>query len=126
MREASTIKSVALPAAAAAALTAAINVGAFDLGGRCEIHLELPDLPSLVNTKKATVELFESDTEGGSYTVMPCTGNMVVTAGASGGVAKLFRLYLPPEHKAWIKGKVTVESGGGDNTAKTLTLAINL
>lgn len=126
MREASSIKTVALPAAAAAALTGAIKVGAYDLGGACEVHLEVPATASLVSTKKITLDLYESDTEGGSYTVMPCTGNMVITGGSSGGAATLFRLYLPPTHKAWIKGRAAVESGGGDNTAVSLTLAINI
>jgi len=58
---------------------------------------------------------------------MPTTGGMsVVGASSAGAAAKLFRLYLPPVHKAWIKGKVTVQASGGDNTAKKLTLAIDL
>jgi hypothetical protein len=127
MRERQTIKTVALPAAAAAALTGAINVGTHNIGQRCEVHLELEATPSLVDTKKITVDLYESDTESGSYTVIPTTGNMVVTgAGGAGAGAKLFRIFLPPVHKPWIKGRAAVESGGGDNTAKKLTLAIDL
>jgi hypothetical protein len=127
MRERQTIKTVALPAAAATALTGGINVGTHNIGQRCEIHLEVESLPSLVDTKVVTVDLVESDTENGSYTVIPTTGNMsLVGAGGAGAAARLFRIFLPPVHKPWIKGRVAVETGGGNNTARKLTLAIDL
>lgn len=127
MREFNTMKTVALPAAGSSALTAAIDVGTGPQRASFEVHLELPALPSLADTKKATVELFECDTEGGTYAAMPGTGGMSVTGESSAGSgAKLWRLYLPPIHKRFIKGKVTVEASGGDNTAKALTLAIDL
>jgi hypothetical protein len=127
MLERQTIKSVALPAAGASASTAAIHFGTSDLGSACKIKLSLEALPSLVNTKKATVTLTECDTEGGSYTTLETVGNMAVTGPSSGGsAAKEWELYLPPVHKAYIKAAVAVESAGGDNTAKTLTMAVRI
>lgn len=127
MLERQTIKSVALPAAGSSAATAAINVGVSDLGSAARLQLALEALPNLANTKKATVTLTESDTEDGSYTTLETVGNMAVTGPSSGGSsAKTWELYLPPVHKAWIKANVAVETSGGDNTAKTLTMAVRI
>lgn len=127
MLERQTIKSVALPAAGAIASTAAIQFGTSDLGSACKIKLSLEALPSLVNTKKATVTITECDTEDGSYTTLETVGNMSVTGLSSGGSpAKDWEFYLPPVHKAFIKAAVAVEASGGDNTAKTLTMAVRI
>lgn len=127
MRERSSIKTVALPAANASASTAALRIPLGPHRGAFEFHLELPATPSLVNTKKITVTLEESDVEGSGFAAMPTTGNMIVTGPASGGgLAALFRLYCPPVHKEWVRATVAVETGGGDNTAKSLTFAIDI
>lgn len=119
-------RTVALPAANAAALTAAVDLGGVEAGplaNPLEVHLSLPALPSLVDTKKATVDLYDCDSEDGSYTVIPGTGNLSVTgAGGAGAAAKSWRLYLQPHTRRFVKARVAVESGGGDNTALSLTL----
>lgn len=127
MRERQTIKSVALPAAGSSASTAAIEVGVSDLGSACRIALDLEALPNLANTKKASVVLEHADTEGGSYSTLETVGNMSVTGPSSGGsAAKSWKLYLPPVHKAWIKATISVDGSGGDNTAKNLTMAVEI
>jgi hypothetical protein len=127
MREFNTIKTVSLPAAAASATTDPIDVGTGPHRANFEVHLELPATPSLANTKSITLTLEECDTIDGSFTTVPTVGNMSVTgANSAGAAAKLFRFYLPPIHKRFIRGKAAVEASGGDNTAKKLTLALDL
>lgn len=127
MRELNTIKTVSLPAAGSSAQTDPIDVGTGPQRGNFEVHLELPATPSLADTKKITLTLEECDTIDGSYTTMPTVGNMSVTgASSAGAAAKLFRFYLPPIHKRFIRGAAAVEASGGNNTAKKLTLALDL
>lgn len=119
-------RTVALPAANAAALTAAVDLGSErvgPVGPPLEVHLSLPALPNLADTKKATVDLYDCDTLGGSYAPVATTGNMSVTGvSTSGSAAATWRLYLPPHTRRFVKARVAVEASGGDNTAKTLTL----
>lgn len=121
-------KSVALPAAAAAALTAAIDLYSVQVGpvgSNIEVNLSIEAVPNLVDAKTITLDLYHCDTLAGSYTVVPTVGNMVVTgAGGVGAAATKFRFYFPPETKRFIKGRAAVLTAGGDNTAKTLTLAL--
>lgn len=127
MRERTSIKTVALPAAAASASTAALRIPLGPHRGAFEFHVELPATPNLVATKKITITLEESDSESTGFAALPTVGNMIVTGPASGGgLATLFRLYCPPVHKEWVRATVAVESGGGDNTAKSLTFAADL
>lgn len=121
------IKTVALPAAGNSASTGAIQVGNGNVGDRVEFLFEYPALPNLVNTKKVTTTFEHSDTEGGSYTAIEGTGNMVITGPASGGSpAKTFGVFIPRRHKAWVRATVAVEAAGGDNTASSLTFAPDL
>lgn len=119
-------RTVALPAANASALTAAVDLGcdrAGPVAHPLEIHLSLPALPSLADTKKVTVDLFDCDTLNGTYAVVPTTGNMSVTGvSTSGAPATSWRLYLPPNTRRFIKARVAVEASGGDNTARSLTM----
>lgn len=119
-------RTVALPAAAAAALTSSVDLGgdrAGPLGHTLEVHLSLPALPSLVDAKTVTVDLYDCDTEDGVYAVVPTVGNMVVTgAGGAGAAAKSWRFYLPPDTRRFVKARAAVLTGGGDNTAKSLAM----
>lgn len=119
-------RTVALPAAAASALTAVVDLGADragPLGHTLEVHLSLPALPNLADGKSVTVNLQDCDTEGGAYATIPTTGTMSVAgAGGAGAAAKTWRLYLPPHTRRYLKAQVSVEALGGDNTAKSLTL----
>lgn len=127
MKDASLIKTVALPAAAASASTAAIDLGVpnADQIGVVKVTITLPALPALVDDKTVTVSLTDCATSGGSYTAIPGVGNLVVTgAGGAGAAAKTWVLYLPPHTKQFLKGKADVLTGGGDNTAKSLTIEV--
>ena len=130
MRELSTIKTVALPAAGASASTAPLDFQSAAPGpqrGKFEIHVELPALPNLVAAKTVAVELEHSDVVDSGFVSIPGTGNMKVTGATGNGVgAALFRLYLPPLFKRYVRATATVLAAGGDNTASNLTLAVDL
>lgn len=127
MRERQTIKSIALPAAGASAVTASLDFGTALPGPqKITLALELPALPSLANTKTATLEV-EDSADNSSFAPIPGTGNMsVVGAGGTGAAAKIFRLNLPPVFRRYVRAKATVQADGGDNTAQSLTLAVEL
>ena len=129
MLERQSIKTVALPAAGATAVTASLDFGSANPGpqqGNGRILLRLPALPNLVSTKKVTVDLQHS-ADDVSFENIPGTGNMSVTGPTSGGsAAQDFRLYLPPQFKRYVRASVAVEAAGGDNTAQFLTLALEL
>lgn len=127
MRERSTTKTVALPAAAASAVTTALDFGTALPGPqKIELFLELPALPSLADTKKCTLDLEQSD-DNNTFAVIPGTGNMsVVGAGGAGAAAKTFRVLLPPGFKRYVRAKAAIDAVGGDNTAKSLTFGVEL
>lgn len=127
MRERQTIKTIALPAANASAVTPALDFGTALPGPqKIEIALELPALPNLADTKKCIVDLEHSD-DNSTFVVIPGTGNMsVVGVSTSGAAAKTFRVYLPPVFKRYVRAKATVEASGGSNIAQSLTLAVEL
>jgi len=127
MRERQSIKTIALPAANASAVTPALDFGTALPGPqKVELALELPALPSLADTKKCTLEL-EDSADNATFAVIAGTGNMsVVGAGGAGAAAKTFRVYLPPVFRRYVRAKATVDAVGGDNTAKSLTLAVEL
>lgn len=127
MRDVLMTKTVALPAAAATATTAALDLegsGGAHLAGKAYFELEVPATASLVSTKKITVALTECATLGGSYTAAVGYGNTVITGGGSGGAATKFKLAIHPGTLRYVKGTFSVESGGGDNTAVTATFAV--
>lgn len=130
MKDTLLIKTKALPAAGASALTDAIDLGvatADKLGLPKKVRFSLPALASLADDKNCTVELFDCDTAGGTYAVVPTTGNMAVTgAGGAGAAAKAWEFFLPPHCRQFVKGKATVDASGGDNTAKSLTFEFDL
>lgn len=127
MRERQTIKTVALPAAGASAATASLDFGTALPGPqKITLALELPALPSLVDDKTVTLEV-EDSADNATFAPIPGTGNMsVVGAGGAGAAAKTFRLNLPPVFRRYVRAKATVLAAGGDNTAKSLTLAVEL
>lgn len=120
-------RTKALPAAAASNFTDVLNLGSPNpcagVHVPIEVTLEIPALPALVDAKNATFEVFDCDTEGGTYAVVEGTGNTKrLGAGGAGAAAKWFRFFLPPNIRQFVKYKCTVDSGGGDNTGVTYTV----
>lgn len=119
-------RTKALPAAGASNFTDVVNLGSPNpcsgIHVPLEVTLEIPALPSLADTKNATFEVFDCDTEGGTYAVVEGTGNTKrLGAGGAGAAAKWFRFFLPPNVRQFVKIKCTVDASGGDNTGVTYT-----
>lgn len=120
-------RTKALPAAGASASTDVVDLGVTSPANGTQVPLQirltLPALPSLADTKNCTLEIQDCDTSDGSFASVEGTGNMKVTgAGGAGAAAKVFRVFLPPNVRRYLKAKATVDGSGGDNTAKSLTV----
>jgi hypothetical protein len=86
--------------------------------------MELPALPSLADTKKATITL-EDSADGTTFAAIPGLAALEVTgAGGAGAVAANRRVRLPADVRRYLRAKAAVEAAGGNNTAKSLTLAL--
>lgn len=116
----------ALPAAAASATTDTLDLG--PNGGKNQTGVELlisfPALPALVDTKKVTVTVRDS-ADDSTFADVVGYGNLILTgAGGAGVAATDFPLRLHDHVRQYVRIKVDVETGGGDNTAKSVTCAI--
>src|SRR5689334_4119207 len=124
------IKSVALPAAAATASTAVIDLGptggAHIPNGR--FKWSVPATPSLVDAKKITCSITHCATLAGSYVQVPGYGNQDITgvATSQGGPATEFRMPIAAHVLQYVKFTFAVESGGGSNVAVSGTGAVEL
>ena len=122
-------KSIALPAAAATANTASIDLGsAPGPVPSLQVELLIAALTVLIATKKITLTLQHSSDDGSTdaFADVPGTGAMIAVGKAGNGLdATTFRLFLPKDVKRYIRATATVETGGGDNTAKTFTLQLS-
>lgn len=88
------------------------------------LRYQIPTLANFVDTKKLTLSLEGATTSGGTFADMGVTA--VITAGASGIAAQNVELRLHPTTlRRYIKCKVAVETGGGDNTASSITASLD-
>ena len=125
LKDAELIHTVALPAAAATATTDPFNL-IQKPPHEChfEVELSLPALPSLADTKKTTVTLEDSE-DGITFATIAALASMEVTgAGGTGAAAVIRKVRLPSDVRQYIRAKVDVEADGGDNTAKSLAMAL--
>ena len=125
LKDAELINTVALPAAAATATTEPFNL-IQKPPHEChfEVELTLPALPSLADTKKATVTLEES-ADGITFTAIAALASLeVIGAGGAGAATITRKVRLPSDVRQYIRAKVAVEAAGGNNTAKLLTMAL--
>ena len=125
LKDAELIYSVALPAAGATATTSPINLTQKP-PHEChfEMELALPALPSLADTKKAIVTLEDSE-DGTTFATIPALATLEVTgAGGAGAAAATRRVSLPSDVRQYLRAKVAVDAAGGNNTAKSFTLAL--
>jgi len=120
------IKTKALPAAAAANYTDAINLGQ-TLGGKLEgieVVLECPALPALVEAKTVIFTVKDS-ANGTDFTAIPELATKTITGGAgNGAAASEVRLRLPPSARQYIRADAAVLTAGGDNTGVSYTLSV--
>jgi hypothetical protein len=125
LKDAQLIRQIALPAAGATASTDPINLTqAPPHESHFEVEIALPALPSLADTKKAIVTLEHSE-DGNTFAPIPALATLEVTgAGGAGAAAATRRVYLPSDVRQYLRAKVAVDAAGGNNTAKSLTLAL--
>jgi hypothetical protein len=125
LKDALLIRTLALPAAGVNATSESIDLGQVPPNEfRFEVEMELPALPSLADTKKATITL-EDSADGTTFAAIPSLAALEVTgAGGAGAVAVNRRVRLPVDVRRYLRAKAAVEAAGGNNTAKSLTLAL--
>jgi hypothetical protein len=125
LKDAELINTVALPAAAATATTEPFNL-IQKPPHEChfEVELTLPALPSLADTKKATVTL-EDSADGITFAAIAALASLeVIGAGGAGAATINRKVRLPSDVRQYIRAKIVVEAAGGNNTAKSLTMAL--
>ena len=125
LKDAELIRTVALPAAAATATTEPFNLTQKP-PHEChfEVELTLPALPSLADTKKATVTLEDSE-DGITFAAIAALASLeVIGAGGAGASTVTRKVRLPSDVRQYIRAKVAVEAAGGNNTAKSFTMAL--
>ena len=125
LKDAELINTVALPAAAATATTEPFNLTQKP-PHEChfEVELTLQALPSLADTKKATVTL-EDSVDGITFAAIAALASLeVIGAGGAGAATITRKVRLPSDVRQYIRAKVAVEAAGGNNTAKSLTMAL--
>ena len=114
------IATLALPAAAANAQTASLDLqGAV---GNCELELACEATTTLVATKTITLTVQESDS-GSSFAAAPWAPTITITGKTGdGSVAVAQRIGIPSTAKRYMRAYAAVDTGGGDNTANKFLL----
>jgi len=119
--------SVALPAAAGTAVTAGIDLGlkaGRDFVPEMEFEVSVPATPSLVEAKTIIIDI-ETDDDVAFGTPKKIADNLITVTGAAsaaGGAAASERFRVPTNVERYIRASATVLTGGGDNTAVSITL----
>jgi len=115
--------SKALPAAGAAASTAAIDLETSS-GCPCDVQLNVavPATPALAAAKKITV-MVEDSANGVDFAA---TGYSFAVAGVAdeGGPATEHNICLGPEVRQFVRVTAAVDADGGDNTAVAITAGL--
>ncbi|HUX00506.1 MAG TPA: hypothetical protein VMY35_05945 [Phycisphaerae bacterium] len=128
VQDAGLIRSKALPAAAATAYTAAIDLGARsgkqDHVAEMEFEVSVPATPDLVEAKTIIIDIqTDDDVEWGSAkTIIDNIITVTGQAAAAGGLAASERFRVPTNVERYIRAAATVLTAGGDNTAVSFTL----
>lgn len=110
LKDANLIKTVALPAAGASAQTDAIDLmQGPDQEPRFEVEVSLPALPSLADTKSATVTLQDS-ADNVTFAAIAALAALVVTgAGGAGAAAASRKVRLPTNTRQYVRANVAVD-----------------
>lgn len=126
-RDASLVKTKALPAAAATNYSDSIDLGtnaSYGAALDAEIEIDIPALPSLVDDKTATFTLQDS-ADDSSFADVDIYSSIVLTGASSAGASAVNRrLPIAPTLRKYVRLKQVVQSAGGDNTAKSSTLRV--
>jgi hypothetical protein len=128
LRDLSLTKSIALPAAAATAVTGSVDFGTTILGptgDEIEVEISRPATPALVDAKTITDVLTDSADNVTFAAIVGGPAAIVSTgAGGVGAPALLKRVRLPSNTRRYVRLESTVLAAGGDNTAVASTMAV--
>lgn len=127
IRDTNLLKTKALPAAAATNYSDSIDLGDQAPGLQHEakqIEVAIPALPSLADDKTYTATLQDSADDSTFADVAPLAPIVLTGAGGAGAAAKTQLFPLPKDLRRYVRVKSVVQSAGGDNTAKSVTLSI--
>lgn len=123
LKDVQTTKTKACPAAAGTAYTDVITIGN-NVKGDVELRIATPALANLVDAKKVTVTVQHAIDLAFTSPVDTVLTHIVTGAGGVGCAAAETRYALGETLYAYIRGKIVVDSGGGDNTASSVTFEI--
>lgn len=125
IKDATFVKAKALPAAAAANNTATFDLGA---GGfvpeEIEVQIEIPALANLVDNKTLTIKVQDSANDSSYADVDPLIRTVITGDGGDGSSATTLRFRLPANIRRYVQFNQAVESGGGNNTASSVTYSL--
>lgn len=129
LRDANLTVSKALPAANANNTSDSIDLGAAAPGVTLEnvdLVIEVPATPSLADTKSHTVKVQDSADNASFADVAELATLTRTGAGGAGAAASARRLKLPPGIRRYIRFYQAVEATGGDNTAVSAKMSLNV
>lgn len=128
MKDQNQLISTAFPAANANANCTAIDLKmalAGGFGNAARLCLRVPALANLVSAKVITFS-FEDSADNSSFSAVETIKNVTVTGGASGGAADHWEIPFPQSIRRYVRVNCAVENGGGDNTASSYTLGVEI
>lgn len=127
IRDTNLRKAKALPAANSTNYTDAIDLISSSPGINArgyQYEIDVPALPALVDTKKATFTIQDS-ADGVNFTNVDTLAPLVLTGASGAGAAAVKKLYKLPENiRRYVRHSNNIENGGGDNTAKLVAASI--
>lgn len=130
-KDANLIATIALPAAAAEAVTAGIDLGALSSGPGAarledkEFELTVPACPVLVEDKTIIYSI-ETDDDSAFGSAKVVNANLITMTGSAtpGCAAVAERFRLPSDCERYVRIRAAVLVGGGDNTGVSMTLSL--
>jgi len=109
--------SKALPAAAATAVTEAIQVGSPEAFGDFDLEFGHAAVPALVEDKTITLTV-EDSADGEAFAPIAELAPLITTGEVGNGAEAATRIVtLPPSARNYVRVSAAVEALGGDNTA---------
>ena len=126
-KDATLVKSSALPAAAANNSTAAIDLQQAAVGvnlDEIDVEVAVPATPALVNDKIITFTIQDS-ANGTDFDAVTGLTTLVVTgAGGVGAAAAVRTVKLPTGARRYLRANAAVETGGGSNIAVSYSISL--
>ena len=124
LEDANLTVALALPAAAANATTAFLNLGAGRKAEGVILEVDVPALPNLVDAKTVTLSVLDSADGAASAAVATLKAQILTGAGGAGSAAARLRFTLPEDVRQYVAVNAAVLAAGGDNTGSSITVKV--